>query len=359
MKILMVAGDWNKDGGRPSGYMKKFCEAISLEGSIVTLYNGGNFEDLDKAVEDIAWADVVMWFPNIPNDYPKNINIKLLNSHCLLITSKRNNNEYTWKELINRALISKSNLMVVFSHVNMEIIETEFSNVIGATIIDPLGNIYCENEINIARVVKALESRITYLLTMDRAASQYCAPAREIPNRKRFFKIVRKFGEEFHHLIDPADGVVRFLGNSSFRCTKGFPSFKVEDRIYVSKRDINKDDIDKDGFVEVFEGNGLVRYYGKDKPSVDTPIQVALYQYLPQVKYMIHSHVYITGAPFTSEKVPCGALQEIQQILDVIMNKGYWCNFSINLLGHGSIVFARDLGYFKKIKYEARPMPER
>jgi hypothetical protein len=33
-------------------------------------------------------------------------------------------------------------------------------------------------------------------------------------------------------------------------------------------------------------------------------------------------------------------------------------NTSINLLGHGSIVFASDLDCFESIKYEARPIPE-
>jgi hypothetical protein len=100
-----------------------------------------------------------------------------------------------------------------------------------------------------------------------------------------------------------------------------------------------------------------VRYYGNDKPSVDTPIQLCLYGHYAMVNYIIHSHVYVKDAPFTGEKIPCGALEEVDHILSVWPQRDIY-NFAINLKGHGSIVFSRDLWYFDKVNYIARPVPE-
>jgi hypothetical protein len=67
----------------------------------------------------------------------------------------------------------------------------------------------------------------------------------------------------------------------------------------------------------------------------------------------MHSHVYVEGAEFTCEKIPCGALEEVESI-------GYKGieNAAINLLGHGSIVLAKDIGYFDSVIYKARPVLE-
>lgn len=49
-----------------------------------------------------------------------------------------------------------------------------------------------------------------------------------------------------------------------------------------------------DSTSEYLEGQ-LLYYCGDDKPSVNTPIQVRLYEALPNIKYMIHSHCGINS----------------------------------------------------------------
>jgi hypothetical protein len=62
-------------------------------------------------------------------------------------------------------------------------------------------------------------------------------------------------------------------------------------------------------------------------------------------------------APFTRHVIPCGGLQEVQEVVSTINNPdAEW--FVINLRGHGCIVASKDVGFFNNIKYMARPIPE-
>ena len=77
---------------------------------------------------------------------------------------------------------------------------------------------------------------------------------------------------------------------------------------------------------------------------------------MPNVNYMLHAHVYVDGAPYSDYPVPCGAIEEVDKILGLVDPND--TDFAINLLGHGSIVFAKDVEYLKDIKYIARGIPE-
>lgn len=61
-----------------------------------------------------------------------------------------------------------------------------------------------------------------------------------------------------------------------------------------------------------------IYYCGDNKPSVDTPIQIRMYDKLPNINYMIHSHCYIKNAPYTKNALPCGAIEEVDEILNII-----------------------------------------
>lgn len=47
---------------------------------------------------------------------------------------------------------------------------------------------------------------------------------------------------------------------------------------------------------------------------------------------MIHSHCYIENAPYTEMSVPCGAIEEVDEILNVIRNY-YDNNFNKTIIG--------------------------
>ena len=151
----------------------------------------------------------------------------------------------------------------------------------------------------------------------------------------------------------------RFLGNCSFRCTHGFPSFKdSEAAIWVSRRNGDKRDIGITSMVPcTLMPDGRVGYWGDAKPSVDTPIQLMLYRYYKWAKFMLHSHTYIRDAYWTKKKLPCGAVEEFYEIIKH-GNEPNEVGMEINLRGHGSLVMAADISYLKDISYYARPIPE-
>ena len=173
---------------------------------------------------------------------------------------------------------------------------------------------------------------------------------------ERFLMEVKKYAETFHNLIQAQ--TTRFLGNCSTRCMRGFPSERIGDLIYVSKRNVDKRYIDKDAFVPCKLEDGKVHYYNDSKPSVDTPIQVRLYELLPNINYMIHSHCYIKDAPFTKQVIPCGALEEINEIMDTIKDTQTEYHV-VNLLGHGSTIMCKHSEQLNNINYIPRIFPER
>lgn len=183
-----------------------------------------------------------------------------------------------------------------------------------------------------------------------------------IPEKKEFLNLIRKYAYTFASATFETKNVKRFLGNASFRCPKGFPSFRDRKYIFVSKRNVNKEFITIDDFVPVYYEDNKLYYCGNNKPSVDSPIQVMLYYKLPNINYMIHSHCYIENAPYTEMSVPCGAIEEVDEILNVIIN--YYDNdfnktaYFINLKGHGSIMMSNNTQQLENIKIIGRKLPE-
>ena len=365
--IEIVGGTWDNVGGKPSKIVKNLTIGISLSNkfSRVVINNGGNYEVLSKVIESKpvpAIADVVVWMPDIPNDLPKLRGIKEIYPKSILVSSKNNVfTKYSFQDIVAHGLGLKSNLVLE--------IGKKHSRFTGR-LIDTLGNVWCGRENSFETLGVAIANRSRDLMDITRQATIQ-SPERtdEITQpcmaegTLEFLEIVKETAETFHKLISPAKGTTRFLGNTSFRCNKGFPSMRLENgRIYMSKRNVDKRAIDLNAFVQVgFNAKtDAVWYRGEHKPSVDTIVQVCLYRELSNINYMIHSHVYEKNAPFTSEMIPCGGLEEIDEVLKVI-SKNYFrgeSHFAINLKGHGSIVFMNKPHDFEHFEFEARPMPE-
>ncbi len=363
-KILLVGGTFDYAGGKPSSIVHQMTQALPTYFEYVDTYNGGFADELHHTILSSAINyDVVIWMPNVPNDLPKMRDVKEVNPHAILISSKRNDNEkYSFAELINRALSLKSNLTIEFAK--------QPNGIFRMRVFDPLGTIYYEGD-DIEAMVAALSNRAIQLTKFTRVPSIPAhgdAPA--VPKEERFFQFARECSDIFHNLIQPDAGVTRFLGNMSFRCQNGFPSFRGDNGIiYVSRRNVDKRFINDESFVPTFMGeNGAVHYFGAYKPSVDTPIQQRLYQAFPQMNYMIHAHCYIDmpEALTTFHPVPCGALEEVDEILNLVrFRRTAEREFlAINLLGHGCILMASDVKYFEALKgykdkcFVSRKMPE-
>lgn len=284
-------------------------------------------------------------------------------------------------------MISKSNLLFEFQ---------KEGNLFHINVLDPLGCCWYSGIDIYLATEKAME-RLDYLTSITRQAT---TPSKEdkslvlkwyfdqfkqkmYPSDKKismgnnsditeFISLVHEYAEEFHRLMDPGPNVKRFLGNCSLkpippqvgRCSKGMPSFKSGDYVFVSKRNVNKEYIGKEHFVPCYMKNGKIYYCGDEKPSVDTPIQLRLYKALPNIRYMIHSHCYIANSdtPYTKRVIPCGAIEEVDEILNIIDTMYHTRNaktYKINLIGHGSILMSNSVEGLKNVSYLKRPMPEK
>lgn len=352
LKVAIVGGTWDENGGRSSGYVTKLGQASGDEGMEISLFNGGNFSSLEKVLngKTLLAQDVIFWLANIPNDLPKIVGVKKVYPHKLLVSSKRNNNEYIFAELINRALLQKANLCSDFC---------KNDGKIHARLFDPLGVVWQPYTDDIAILAKSLKKRLAQIKQFTRQGTiQIDAVPLEIPDQPSFFSLIKQYAKVFHSLIQPVEGVTRFLGNTSFRCERGFPSMRdpKSGLIFMSRRDVDKSFIDKDSFVAVKYDRDIL-YWGPYKPSVDTPIQVRLYEALPQINYMLHAHVYVEDAPMTTLQIPCGAIEEVNEVLSLVKNQED--DFIvINLLGHGCLIMASDHRKMDNLPFIKRPSPE-
>lgn len=348
VKTLFVAGCF----GGHEGSFSKIAEQIfgAVKFGNVDYHNGGSFPELIQILKSVNKYKLIYWFADVLNDKPKLVKeIKKNHKACILVTSKRNTEgKYTFQDLLHHALGIKSNLFVEFS---------QKKDKYQGRVIDPLGNVFLNYNSDFSLVGKVLRKRVNELLSFTRMPSQKAGKKMEIPDEKEFFGLIKKYANIFHKLIHAhPEATNRFFGNASFRCERGFPSFKAGELIFVSRRNVDKRTIDKSAFVGT-KRELPVKYFGEAKPSIDTPIQIGLYKHYPNIRYMLHSHAYIKGTPFTRKIIPCGALEEQKEVIKIFPDKN-GVNFCVNLKGHGSLVLAADTKYLKKIPYIPRKMPE-
>jgi hypothetical protein len=377
-KLLIVGGSFNQEGGRPSGLINSIINNIRRDNYFqVTSINGGFVSDLhDEILPAVADYNVVLWFANVSNDEVKLRDVKAINPKCILITSKRNDGgKYTFAELISRALAIKANLTIEFSK--------DSDGLFNMMLFDPLGNVFYDGLIVDEMCTKLLD-RAKQLLMFTRVPSvQDTNEAPAVPEETKFFDFAHSCADIFHNIIKPAKGTERFLGNMSFRCQNGFPSFRGKNGIiYVSRRNVDKSDIGATSFVPTYlDDTNTVKYFGENKPSVDTPVQLRLYKYFPWANYIIHAHCYIDIQDIpdvmsfsTNNPIPCGALEEVNEILECyIFWDDLWKSYhngatprllAVNLIGHGCILIAKDVEILKELQkhkdscFVARPTPE-
>lgn len=364
MKILMVGGTWNKDGGKSSHLFEKLYDAIQDASSTkITYYNGGNYSELTSIINLVKNVDVVFWMANVPNDLPKVRNVKQINPKVIFVGSKRNiDNEYSFVDVLNRTIEQRHNLSIMFYKKSED---KEYNMML----FDPLGTYWYDGN-SIVALANALSNRLNFLITMTRVRtysltdnnyvnnSKYNNKA-EIPNDTEFFNYVQDVAEIFHKTIQHSDGVTRFLGNASFRDPKN------PEVIHVTERDIDKAFLSRDRFVSCINTYGKFFYYGDKKPSKDTAVQINLYRSFPNINYIVHSHCYVKDGIWTQTPVPCGSLNELDEINDAldkvesISNKHNKTLYKFNLIGHGCLIMGATVKDLKTAEYITRQLPEK
>lgn len=377
MQVLVVGGTFDKERGKASGLINKLsdaliCELRNYKDSSIDIRNGGNYDELLNIMESTPNYDVIFWMANVDNSLPKIRDVKEYAPHSLLVTSKRNDRDengvkkYDMEELVQRALSVKANLCIEFSKNDLGKFDM--------LVFDPLGCLWYEGE-DIEKVASSLINRLIYLNGVTRKGTIRKDDYKfniEFDNVDReFLDLVHEYGESFHTIMGLPSNVTRFVGNCSLRfksptrCMNGFPAIRKGNIILMSRRNVDKKGISEKDFVPVFEEGDKLLYQGENKPSVDTPVQIRLFENLPNIDYIIHGHCYVTGEiPKTLGAVPCGAIEEISEVLSLI-DRDYkdrnLDSYIINLKGHGCLLMCskKSLDKIKNIEFEARPLPEK
>ena len=128
-KILFVGGSWDLVGGRQSKIVEKFAKYLPN----ALVYNGGNYNDLNRILESCVDYDIVIWWANVDNTLPKIRNVKEINYKTMLVSSKRNiDHKYSFQDLLQRSFALKSNLTIEF---------TKLDDLYNMKLFDPLGNV--------------------------------------------------------------------------------------------------------------------------------------------------------------------------------------------------------------------------
>ena len=366
-KILIIGGNWDNEGGRPSKLIAKLSDCIlsSIYEVEVNTRNGGNYSKLQDILKTTTEYDYVFWFANVSNDEEKVRDVKSINPKCLLITSKRNDdNKYDLEELLQRALSIKANLCFEFSKIA--------DRMFNIRVFDPLGCVWY-NGTDIERAVDKTMDRLNYLSTVTRKASVQVdgTPTFEFNEKdKEFLDFVKSSAETFHKLMCLPPDVKRFVGNASLRfkeptrCMSGFPAIRKDDLVLISRRNVDKTGISEKDFVVCYlDENNNTAYMGENKPSVDSPVQLRLFKTLPNIDYILHGHCYIKNAPMTKRAIPCGAVEEVSETLNVLQDNYGSLNeefYTLNLKGHGCLIMAsaEQLSKMKSVEFYTRPLPE-
>jgi hypothetical protein len=350
-KILIVVGTYSEEGGKSSFFGEQigtvFTEYFGVEH--VTCINGGTYRMLEERINEVNKYRIILWMADVDNRYKKLVpEIKKNNTTCFLIQSKRVIEKgYHLFDIVSRLLTVHSNLGMVI---------TREEGKYYFTVIDPLGNIWIETH-DIKEAAKKIVCISDTICSLNRVGAVNIGEKDEFQLEERFITVVKEYGEKFSQLIR-AIHPERFLGNASTRCMHGFPSIRCGDFYFISQRNVDKTIIDSSQFVKMERSENSVRFYGNKKPSVDAPVQIRLYNFYKHINYIIHGHVFVKGAPTTQRHIPCGFIEEFDEITMLFPHKNA-SNFAVNLLGHGCIILAKDLEYFQDIQLISREFPDR
>ena len=345
-KLLMVVGTFDSLGGKRSSIGAKISNLLC--DFLPTIVNGGSYSDLDI---DFRAYDVIIWMPHIDNSERKIIlDIKRVNPTVLLISSKRiDGRSYSDFELVGRLLKNRSGLGIVID---------ASTNPYSFKLIDPLGNIYVDTS-SIPDFVVVLSRRVTEILSYTRLPSiRRGARIEDVTVEDAFIDKIKVFGNRFTELVN-AVNPERFLGNASTRCMAGFPSARKGRWVLVSRRNVNKETITCEDFVQIpLDSLRVVYYRGAYKPSIDTPIHLELYRHFLNINYIVHGHVYLKDAPTTSHNIPCGCVEEFKDVCEVFKDVTIKSGI-LNLKGHGCLIMVNKLEQLDNIELISRPLLEK
>lgn len=329
MKVMIVGGDFDADGGRPSGVVAK----LAMNFSGCDYVNGGEIYDVEEASRHGEDYDLVIWMPNISNAVEKIYPRK--KTGATLICSKVFRDGYTPADILQRVYAMQANAVIIV--ISDDAIQRGFE------LVDALGNSWTPG----AYTESIPELAAEILMFTKWSSSQVRWPSVRSDSTNPKIEVEAKFVNLVQFLAEKYESVVgRWFGNASTRCFKMFPSKRIttasDEMIAVSPRNIDKASIGIQDFVAASLGLAHLDYYGDHKPSVDACVQASLYERrsLRHINYMIHGHTYVKSAPTTREYFPCGDLREVESLVEIMSGNQYGV---VNLKNHGCLYYADTL----------------
>ncbi len=268
MNKLIVGGTFDIENGKKSHIVETLHKSLGESWGCI---NGGNIQYIRDF--DPTGINVLIWMPNVSNEEIKVIeDLKKKNPRMILIQSKRViEKEYLPSDIIGRLLKSHSLLGIMI---------TKESGKYRYRLLDPLGNQWSDTD-DISKIGETINHRLSYLLNLNRINSVKIDTDVEHKAPREFIDVIKNYGVEFTKYVN-AINPNRLLGNASTRCAKGFPAIRMDDHILVTKRNVDKQTLSEDDFVLVERKmDSVVNYKGENKPSVDTPIQLKIFEHYP------------------------------------------------------------------------------
>lgn len=324
MKILIVGGHF---GAVPkkSGVIDKIAKRLNVTDD-VTVTNGGFISDL--ATISATGFQLILWFPDVDNTILKFYPLK--DQGAVLICSKvlrGTNQDFNRTQAVTRIFKMHGNAVVLISKK-----ENQFK----FELIDALNNTWDKPTTDIKKLCGTILNLAYWTFASKRHSLRKDQSLQQLVNLNR--QVADRFQADMG----------RYFGNCSTRCMSMFPST----RYYFSRRNIDKNRLTVEDMVMVTDCS----YYGKNKPSVDTPVQMQLYRECSKINFFIHGHAHIPDQPTTFEYFPCGDLREVQGIVKLIENNKYGI---INLKNHGFLIYAETIEQLKAmvtlIKFAKEP----
>ena len=389
MKILVVGGTWEGHDsdvhhsspttqcyqceGTPSIVAHRIAHLLMQMNHEVKLFNGGKYVRLLRQFYTAEDYDVVVWMPEIIN-LPEVGYVKDVAPYVMLVTAKWNpRRKLPFVAMNMHTLEHKANLTLELFGKSEQLDEIH--------VYDPLGCSWYRGN-NLQDALMAGIGRLGYLKSITRRKTipsnvpglmlswyfdSFKSPDSPsnlhvtIPDEQAFVNVVTQYSDDFMRLRGqdmPLGGAERpQIG----RCLQGMPSFRCGDKAFLSPRAPSQRYIRLEEFIPCYMDGDILRYGGSNKPSVDAPIHLSLYKHLPNINYILHAHDYIEGASFTTQSIPCGAMEEVQAVMNAIAAHYGDTNlpaYQINLKGHGSLLMASTVEGLRNIHYIKRQLPE-
>ena len=312
MKSIVIGGNFGSDP-KPSSIVRNLGYSLNAD-----VLNGGSYESLQDIAKKIPEYDLVVWMPNIDNSYDDVSFFKKTGSIVIVSKAIRDDSR-TRGDAVSR----------IFKYHGNAVIAIKYGEMFEFTLIDALNNDWAKSE-SIYDISKGIEKLYIWTKGAKREGT-----IRKTDNLDKLIQINKSVSSK----VIKIQG--RFFGNVSTRCGALFPSKRSNSGYFVSGRNTDKEQLKRSDMVECSTSKGRIMYLGERKPSVDTPVQVSIYEMLPKINYMIHGHNFVKGAPTTEDYFPCGDKREIPGIVDLIGNN---TSGVINLKNHGFLVYAQYLG---------------